>query len=126
MAPKNKRAIYPIHSGTVLAAELAELGMSAAELARTLRVPYSRVYRLVSGRRPMTADTALCLQQWLGVSAEFWMSLQKRYEIDVAIEAVGAEIKRTVERREPSDMAVEQEMGIVPLKFEHKASMEAC
>jgi len=95
MASKNKRAVYPIHPGTVLADELAELGMSSAALARTLRVPYSRVYRLVSGRRPMTADTALRLQQWLGVSAVFWMSLQKRYEIDVAIEAVGAKIERT-------------------------------
>jgi addiction module HigA family antidote len=75
--------------------------MSMAELARTLRVPYGRAYRLVSGQRAMTADTALRLQQWLGVSADFWMDLQKRYELDVAAEAVGAELERTVHRREP-------------------------
>jgi antitoxin HigA-1 len=123
---EKKRAIYPIHPGTVLADELAELGISVSALARTLRVPYSRVYRLVSGRSAMTADTALRFQEWLGVSTDFWMNLQKRYELDLAIEAVDAEIKHTVERREPSDMALVQEIGIVPLKFEHKASMEAC
>jgi len=99
MASKHKRAIYPIHPGTVLADELAELGMSAAELARTLRVPHSRVYRIVSGRHPMTADTALRLQQWLGVSADFWMNLQKRYEFDVAVEKIGGEIRRTIRGR---------------------------
>jgi antitoxin HigA-1 len=97
---EKKRATYPIHPGTVLADERAELGMSAAELARTLRVPYSRVYRLVSRRRPMTDDTAPRLQQWLGVSAEFWLNLQKRWELDLALEAVGAEIERTIHRRE--------------------------
>ena len=98
MASKNKRAIYPIHPGTVLADELAELGMSVAELARTLRVPYGRVYRLVSRRRSITADMALRLQQWLGVTADFWMNLQKRYEFDVAAEAVGAKIGNTFAR----------------------------
>jgi antitoxin HigA-1 len=96
MVSKNKRAIYPIHPGTVLADELAELNMSSAELARTLRVPCSRVSRLVSGRRPMTADTALRLQQWLGASADFWMNLQKRYELDVA-----AEIECFADRHDP-------------------------
>jgi addiction module HigA family antidote len=105
MASKNKRAIYPIHPGTVLAGELVELGMSVAELACTLRVPYSRIYRLVSGRCAMTTDTALRLQQWLGVSADFWMNLQKRFELDVAAEEVGAEIERTVHRREPAKRA---------------------
>jgi plasmid maintenance system antidote protein VapI len=49
MVSKNKRLIYPIHPGNVLTDELLELDMSVAELARTLRVPYRRVYRLVSG-----------------------------------------------------------------------------
>ena len=47
----------------------------------------------------MTADTALRLEQWLGVSAGFWMNLQKRYELDVATEQIGDEIKRTVSAR---------------------------
>ena len=99
MASKNKRAIYPIHPGAVLADALAELGMSVAELARTLRVPYSRVYRLVSRRSAMRADTALRLLQWLGVSADFWMNLQRRYELDLAAEAVAAGKERTGRRQ---------------------------
>jgi addiction module HigA family antidote len=100
MTKRAKRPVYPIHPGSVLADELAELGMSPAELARELHVPSNRIYQLIAGKRAMTADTALRLQQWLGVSADFWMNLQKRYELDVAAEAVGAEIARTVHRRE--------------------------
>jgi addiction module HigA family antidote len=105
MTKRAKRPVYPIHPGSVLADELAELGMSLAELARELHVPSNRIYQLIAGKRAMTADTALRLQQWLGVSADFWMNLQKRYELDVAAEAVGAEIARTVHRREPIERA---------------------
>ena len=100
MTKRAKRPVYPIHPGNVLADELAELGVSPAELARELHVPSNRIYQLIARKRAMTADTALRLQQWLGVSADFWMNLQKRYELDVAAEEVGAEIERTVHRRE--------------------------
>lgn len=94
-----KRPLYPIHPGEVLADELNELNVPVAELARALHVPSNRIYQLVAGKRAMTADTALRLEQWLGVSAEFWMNLQKRYELDVATEQIGDEIKRTVVAR---------------------------
>ena len=95
-----KRPIYPIHPGIILADELEELQMTAAELARELHVPSNRIYQLIAGRRAMTADTALRLEQWLGVEAAFWMNLQKRYELDLAAEQIGEEIKRTVHRRQ--------------------------
>lgn len=98
-----KRPIYPIHPGEVLAGELEELNMTAAELARALHVPSHRLYQLIAGKRAMTADTALRLEQWLGVSAGFWMNLQKRYELDVATELIGDEIKRTVIARPATD-----------------------
>jgi antitoxin HigA-1 len=94
-----KRPIYPIHPGEVLAEQLDELNMTAAELARELHVPSNRLYQLLAGKRAMTADTALRLEQWLGVSAAFWMNLQKRYELDLAAEQIGQEIKRTIHRR---------------------------
>jgi antitoxin HigA-1 len=81
-----KRPIYPIHPGEILADELAELNTSAAESARELHVPANRITQLVAGKRAMTADTALRLERWLGVSAAFWMNLQKRYELDLARE----------------------------------------
>lgn len=79
-----KRTVHPTHPGVVLAEELAELGKTATELAREIHVPANRVSQLIAGKRAMTADTALRLEKWLGVSATFWMNLQKRYEIDVA------------------------------------------
>jgi addiction module HigA family antidote len=78
-----KRPIYPIHPGEILADELVELKKTPTELARELHVPANRISQLVAGKRAMTADTALRLERWLGVSASFWMNLQKRYELDL-------------------------------------------
>lgn len=58
-----KRPVYPIHPGAILADELAELQMSPAELASALYVLSNRIYQLISGKRAMTADTALRLEQ---------------------------------------------------------------
>src|SRR5690348_12121752 len=79
-----KRPIYPIHPGEILADELAELHTSPTQLARELHVPPNRISQLIAGKRAMTADTALRLEKWLGVSAAFWLNLQKRYELEIA------------------------------------------
>jgi addiction module HigA family antidote len=84
-----KRPVYPIHPGEILADELAELNISPTELARALHVPANRISQLIAGKRSMTADTALRLEKWLGVSATFWMNIQKRYELDIAREGAG-------------------------------------
>ena len=102
MTTTEKRPIYPIHPGSILADELGELNISPAELARELHVPSNRIYQLIAGKRAMTADTALRLEQWLGVEAAFWMNLQKSYELDIAKEQIGEEIKRTIHSRLPS------------------------
>ena len=101
MTKSENRPIYPIHPGSVLKEELAELHMTAAQLARELHVPPNRIYQILIEKRPMTGDIALRLEQWLGVSADFWMNLQKSYELYIAAEQLGAEIKRTIQRREP-------------------------
>ncbi|MFT4039597.1 MAG: HigA family addiction module antitoxin [Thermomicrobiales bacterium] len=93
------RPIYLIHPGEVLAEQLEELQLTAAELARQLHVPANRLYQLLAGKRAMTADTALRLEQWLGVSAAFWLNLQKSYELDCATVEIGPEVRRTVRRR---------------------------
>lgn len=79
----------PIHPGEVLADELAETGLSAAALARLLGVPPNRVSQLIAGKRNLTADTALRLARYFGTSAEFWMNLQKMWELDVARSEAG-------------------------------------
>jgi addiction module HigA family antidote len=84
----------PIHPGEVLQDELQELGLSAAELARQLNVPTNRITGILNSRRAVTADTALRLGHWFGMSAEFWLNLQKQYELRLAENRSGAEIRR--------------------------------
>jgi antitoxin HigA-1 len=88
-----------IHPGEILADELQELGISAAELARTLHVPTNRITQILSGQRAITADTALRLGQWFGTGPELWLNLQKNYELRLAQQQVGQEIQQTIKRR---------------------------
>lgn len=81
-----------IHPGEHLAEQLEALDMSAAELARQLRVPTNRTH-ILNGRRAITGDTALRLGHFFGTSAEFWLNLQKLYELRVAEQEIGAVIK---------------------------------
>ena len=78
-----------IHPGEHLAEQLEELGMSAAELARQLRVPTNRITAILNGQRAVTGDTALRLGHFFGTSAEFWMNLQKLYELRIAEQETG-------------------------------------
>ena len=73
-----------IHPGEHLAEQLEELRMSAAELARQLKVPTNRITEILNGRRAVTGDTALRLGHFFGTSPGFWMNLQKLYEIRLA------------------------------------------
>jgi addiction module HigA family antidote len=84
----------PIHPGEHLAEELSELKMSAAELARQISVPVNRVTEIMNGQRGITADTALRLGHWFGTSAEFWLNLQKLYELRLAQQEIGAEVEK--------------------------------
>lgn len=88
----------PIHPGEILAEELGELDISATELARQLKVPPNRITGIVNGTRSVSADTALRLGHWFGTSAEFWLNLQKSYELRLAERTSGSEIKRLPRR----------------------------
>lgn len=93
----------PIHPGEVLGDELDEIGLSAKRLADLIQVPPNRVYRLLSGKRSVTADTALRLSQYFGTSADFWMNLQSSYELDLARQQVGKAVQRIPKRGETMD-----------------------
>ncbi len=84
----------PIHPGETLREDLETLGMSAAELARRIEVPVNRVTHILNGQRAVTGDTALRLGRFFGTSGEFWLNLQKLYELRRAERAHGAEIGR--------------------------------
>ena len=85
--------IIAIHPGEHLAEELKTLGMSAAELARKIRVPTNRVTQILNGQRSVTGDTALRLAHFFGTSPEFWLNLQSLYELRIAQQRVGKAIK---------------------------------
>jgi antitoxin HigA-1 len=85
-----RRAIHP---GEHLAEQLEELDMSAAALARQLRVPTNRITEILNGQRAVTGDTALRLGHFFGTTPEFWLNLQKLYELRLAEQKSGETIK---------------------------------
>lgn len=85
--------ITPIHPGEHLAEELEELGMSAAELARQLKVPTNRITGILKGQRAISGDTALRLGHFFGNSPQFWLNLQSLYELRLAEKKAGKAIK---------------------------------
>ncbi len=94
--------IPAIHPGEHLAEELRELDMSAASLARQIEVSTSRITEILNGRRAITGDTALRLAHFFDTSAEFWLNLQKLYELRIAEEKIGGGIRSlpTLKNRE--------------------------
>ena len=76
--------VTPIHPGEHLAEILAGLGISQYRLARTIGVPPRRINEIVHGRRSVTADTALRIGRALGTTPEFWLNLQRMYDLDLA------------------------------------------
>lgn len=74
----------PIHPGEILAEELEEIGLSVEQMADLIEVRPNWLSELLAGKRSVTADTALRLGQYLGMSADFWMNLQSAYELDLA------------------------------------------
>ncbi len=89
----------PVHPGEILADELAELGLSANALAGHLAVPTNRITAILNGQRGVTADTALRLARYFGMTPEFWLNLQKTYELRAAELESGDEINAQVQPR---------------------------
>jgi antitoxin HigA-1 len=85
MPPAPKNAVRPIHPGEVLREEyLVPMRMSANALAHAIGVPANRISAIVAGERNVTADTALRLGRALGTTPDFWLNLQKIYELRAA------------------------------------------
>ena len=95
----------PIHPGEILREELKSLGMSANALAQALHVPANRISQILNGRRNITADTALRLAQFFGTAPEFWLNLQKSYELRLAERRSGNAIRRRIKPLKASQVA---------------------
>ncbi len=91
------KTLAPIHPGEILAEDfMAPVGLSANQLALSLRIPANRITAIVAGKRGITADTALRLARYFGTSAEVWMGLQADYDLQMERDKHGEEIERAV------------------------------
>ncbi|HET9321980.1 MAG TPA: HigA family addiction module antitoxin [Bryobacteraceae bacterium] len=91
---------WKMHPGEILREEfLKPMGMSGSELARSLYVPAPRINDIVLERRGITADTAVRLARFFGMSEEFWMNLQLQYEVRAARQRLRRTIRKIQPRR---------------------------
>ncbi|MDR1579117.1 MAG: HigA family addiction module antidote protein [Synergistaceae bacterium] len=74
----------PIHPGEILIGELEAVNMSASDISKAIYVPVNRISQILSGRRGISADTALRLGKFFGTGPQFWLNLQMSYELDLA------------------------------------------
>jgi addiction module HigA family antidote len=89
--------LKPIHPGEILSQEfLIPMEISQTRLARDLGVPFRRVNEICGGKRAITADTALRLARFFGVSADYWMTLQSRFDLHVAEDQAAGRLIREV------------------------------
>ncbi len=92
-----EQKLRPVHPGEVLSEEfLKPMGLSQNRVALDIGVSARRINEIVLHKRGITADTALRLARYFGMSAQFWLGLQKDYELDVAQDALGERVEREV------------------------------
>lgn len=89
-----------IHPGEHLKDELAELGVSAPELARQLRIPVGELTEIIGGTRSITAETAVLIGHWFGTSAAFWLNLQTLYDLRRAEKALNKVLRKLPTRKD--------------------------
>ena len=94
----SSKALPPIHPGEILLEEFLEpMGISQYRLAKATSVPARRINEIVHGKRSITADTALRLSRYFGMSDRFWMNLQSRYDIELEKDRLGTRLDEEVE-----------------------------
>lgn len=92
-----QKKLNPIHPGVILQKEFIEpMGLSQNKVALAIHVPARRINEIVMGKRSITADTALRLARYFGMSAQFWLGLQIDYELDVAADAIESKIHEEI------------------------------
>ena len=92
-----KKLLEPIKPGEVLREDfMDQLGISINKLSRDLSVPPNRISEIVNGKRAITADTALRLQRYFGVEAQFWLNLQTEYDLRMMKRKIWSDIERRI------------------------------
>ena len=99
----NKKKLDPIHPGEILLEEfLKPMSISQYRLAKDISVPARRINEIVHGKRSISADTALRLSRYFGMSERFWLNLQTQYDIDVQKDKIDKQFEKEVKVLEKS------------------------
>ena len=92
--------LAPVHPGEVLIEEfLSPMGISQYRLAKDISVSPRRINEIVHGQRSISADTALRLARYFGVSPRFWLNLQSQFDLDVEMDRLGDRLRDEVATR---------------------------
>ena len=92
-----KKILDPITPGEILREDFMEpMGLSINKLARDLVVPPNRISGIVNGKRAITADTALRLQCYFNIEAQFWLNLQSEHDLRMIKRKIWSDIKRRI------------------------------
>ena len=92
-----EKLLDPIRPGEVLLEDFMEpMGISINKLSRDLSVPPNRISEIVNGKRSITADTALRLERYFGIGAQFWLNLQSEYDLRMMKRKIGVDIVRRI------------------------------
>jgi antitoxin HigA-1 len=104
-----KNGMRPIHPGEILGEEFlhpSDPPLNANTLAKALGVPANRITAILKRQRGITGDTALRLSTFFNTSPEFWMNLQKTYELCLAEKALSAKIRKDIQKNRESLVSV--------------------
>jgi antitoxin HigA-1 len=94
---KKTKKLRLLHPGEYLRSVLDDAGLSANAVALALRVPANRLTEILNGRRAITADTAMRLGRYFGTSAQMWINLQAKYDLEAAEETLAERIEMEVQ-----------------------------
>lgn len=93
----SNKKMPPIHPGEILKEEfLDEMGITQYKLAKDINVPARRINEIVHQKRAISADTALRLGRYFGMSPQFWINLQSHYDLEVQIDKLGSRLDTEV------------------------------
>ena len=96
----------PVHPGDILLKEFLEpLGMSASHLAKSIGLPSRHIQDLIGKKNQITADTALRLEKFFGMRAQFWLNLQTAYDLEIAERALGSALDAIIPHPRPAQAA---------------------
>jgi len=100
------KKLHPVHPGEVLLEEfLKPMNLSQNRLAIEIGVDARRINEIALGNRSVTADTALRLGRYFGVSPQFWLGLQAEYDLDVAMDTLGDRLVHEVRPRQMTSVS---------------------